>query len=42
MTSYLPKKGSRTNPHVFETEEEAEQSGLKGFAYIGGKLAEID
>ena len=42
VTSYLPKKGSRTNPHVFKTEEEAEQSGLKGFAYIGGRLAEID
>ena len=41
VTSYLPKKGSRTNPHVFKTEEEAEQSGLKGFAYIGGRLAEI-
>jgi len=41
VTSYLPKKGSRTNPHVFETEQDAEQSGLKGFAYIGGRLAEI-
>ena len=41
VTSYLPEKGSRTNPHVFETEQDAEQSGLKGFAYIGGRLAEI-
>lgn len=42
VTSYLPEKGSRTNPHTFATEEEAERSGLKGFAYIGGRLAEID
>lgn len=42
VTSYLPKKGSRTNPYEFNTEAEAEASGLKGFAYIGGRLARID
>lgn len=38
----LPKKGSRTNPYIYNNEAEAEAAGLTGFAYIGGQFAEIE
>lgn len=37
----LPKKGSRTNPYIYQNEGEAEAAGLTGFAYIGGRFVEI-
>lgn len=37
----LPKKGSRTNPYIYENEAEAEAAGLTGFAYIGGRFVEM-